>query len=147
MRDGGVLDMAGLAARKRYLEVRARPNANAKDREGYAAVDALAALMILTTTLVCALSATHQGLAISKASYEARRANDLVRFLLETAPTRQAEDIGVADGLSWRRSVSAPQKTFGSAAVCLQSVEVTGTLSNRLYDAQQTVVCAEEAGA
>jgi len=111
---------------------------------GHAAVDALTALMILASTLIFSITATYQGLQTSSAGLEARRANELVRYLLETAPTEPGAVSGKTGHLIWERIVSEPEQTFGSGAVCAQRVLIRSERSRRVYSAETLKICAAE---
>lgn len=114
---------------------------------GYAAIDALVALMILSSTLICGMTATHQSTTAAEAALELRRANDLTSFLLETSPIDPGLAVGVTDGFEWRREVSAPVLTFGPGAVCTRSVSLTNARSHRTYAAKTNAICEPEKAA
>lgn len=111
---------------------------------GYAAVDALVALMILASTLVCAVSASHGSRLAADAALELRRANELTAYLLETSPTTPGETSGQADGFAWTRTVSQPVDTFGPGAVCERSIELIGLRDQRRYSAKTNAICPAE---
>lgn len=113
-----------------------------RDRqEGYAAIDALVALMILASVLVCSVSATYSSLSVADAALELRRANELAGYLLETAPTTPGYTTGHAWGFSWTRTVAEPVETFGSSAICEQQVVLVGTRDRRRFSARTNAVC------
>lgn len=114
------------------------------DQAGYAAIDALVALMILSSTLICGMSAAHQSVTAAEAALELRRANDLTSFLLETAPVEPGLTTGTTDGFGWRREVSAPVLTFGPGAVCVRAVRLTSDRSRRAYGAKTNTICEPE---
>lgn len=111
---------------------------------GYAAIDALVALMILSSTLICGMTATHQSVTAAEAALELRRASDLTSFLLETSPSQPGETRGTSDGFAWQREVSAPVLTFGPGAVCKHQVSLVSEKSRRAYAAKTNAVCEPE---
>ncbi len=108
---------------------------------GYAAIDALVALMILASVLVCSVSATHGSRTAADAALELRKANELVGYLLETSPTTPGETTGEADGFTWTRVVADPVDTFGPSAICERQVVLTGVRDKRRFEARTNAVC------
>lgn len=106
------------------------------------AVDALVALIVLSSTLACAMVAANQGLSVARLAAETRRATDLLAYLLETAPREPGVAMGFSGDFSWRRTVSDPRLAIGAAAVCVRSVRVQSIKSRRLYEGRTSVVCA-----
>jgi hypothetical protein len=117
------------------------------DQAGYAAIDALVALMILSSTLICGMTAAHQSTTAAEAAFELRRANDLTGFLLETSPVEPGQTVGTTDGFGWRREVSSPVLTFGPGAVCVRAVSLANTKSHRVYTAKTSAICEPEKAA
>lgn len=112
-----------------------------EEEDGYAAVDALVALMILASTLVCAISATHSSRAAADMALEIRRANELAGYLLEVSPTTPGETVGQAEGFDWRRIVGEPVDTFGASAICERRVVLTGVRDKRRFETRTNAVC------
>lgn len=108
---------------------------------GYAAVDALVALMILASTLICAVSAAHTSRTTAEIALEFRRANELTAYLLETSPDTPGETAGQLDGFSWTRGVAEPVTTFGPSAICERHVTVTAIRDGRRFEARGNAVC------
>lgn len=100
--------------------------------------------MVLSSTLTCALSAAHQGLAAADAALELRRVTDLVDYLMATAPMDASVTAGLAGDLDWRRTVSEPTSVSGTGAVCARAVEVRGLRSGRRYSAQGSMICPRD---
>ena len=111
---------------------------------GYVAIDALVALMILASTLVCAVSATHGSRMAADAALELRKANELAGYLLETSPAEPGQTTGQADGFVWTRTVSEPVDTFGPGAICERRVSLIGVIEGRKYEARSNTVCPAE---
>jgi hypothetical protein len=133
------VSQSGKSFRGRRPFVRASHAADGQD--GYAAVDALVALMILASTLVAALSATHGSRLVADAALELRQANELSAYLLETSPRTPGETSGEAEGFAWTRQVSEPVATFGAGAICERRVALTGLRDHRLYTTRTNAVC------
>lgn len=108
---------------------------------GYAAIDALVALMILASTLVCAVSATHNSRTLADAALELRKANELTGYLLESSPTTPGETTGKAEGFTWTRTIEEPVDTFGASAICERRVVVTGIRDKRRFETRTNAVC------
>ena len=124
----------------RRFRPRLKPGYHCQD--GYAAVDALVALMILASTLVCAVSATHGSRMVADAALELRKANDLASYLLETSPKTPSETTGAADGFTWTRTVADPVDIYGAGAICERRVVLIGRRDKRRFEARTSAVCA-----
>jgi hypothetical protein len=143
--DGGVIlrEASIIIARLRTVFGNRRPAVRSASC-GYAAVDALVALMILSSTLICALAALAQGLRAADAAREMQQARSIAADLIQTAEPRALSDSGRMDGLAWRRSVSEPVLVFGANAVCDVEVVVAGRDGRRRYALRSNAVCAKE---
>jgi hypothetical protein len=111
---------------------------------GYAAVDALVALMIFASTLVCAVSATHGSRMAADAALDFRKANELSAYLLETSPATPGETSGETDGFAWTRTVMQPVDTFGPGAICEHRVALTALRDKHKFSAKTNAVCPAE---
>jgi hypothetical protein len=117
-----------------------RPSSSKQD-DGYAAVDALVALMILAATLVCSVSATHGSRLAADAALELRRANELGVYLVETAPVSPGKTSGQAQGFAWTLEVMDPVNAFGPGAICERRVVLTGLRDQRQFSIRANAVC------
>ena len=97
--------------------------------------------MILASTLVCAVSATHGSRTAADAALELRKANELTSYLLETSPAAPGKTAGEADGFTWTRTVADPVDTFGPSAICERRVALTGVRDRRQFEARTNAVC------
>jgi hypothetical protein len=113
-------------------------------RGGYVAVDALLALMVLSSTLSCALAVAHQGGMASRAASELYRAKDLTAYLIETSPTAAGVTAGVFDGIAWRRTISEPTIAVGGEAICVRLVELHARESGRDYSVRSSAICRKD---
>jgi hypothetical protein len=114
----------------------------AQDRRdgGYAAVDALVALLILSTTLIMSFQALQQAGRTAQAAGEARRAQSLITFLLETSPRVLETRQGQQDGFSWRFETDATGAER-PIEVCRRSVTLQSQASGRTYAAATLETC------
>lgn len=126
---------------RRFGGVEPRQNRASGGEDGYAAVDALVALMIFSSTLICALAATQGGRQAADAGFELRQARDLTSDLLETSPTKPGTSVGEANGFTWRRIVSEPTEAYGAGAICEHSVVLTGLHDQRRFETRTNAVC------
>lgn len=108
---------------------------------GYAAIDALVALMILASVLVCAVSAIHTSRTAAEMAFQTRQANELSGYLLETSPTTPGQTSGEAAGFSWTRVVAEPVNTFGPSAICERHVVLKELRDKRVFEAWSNAVC------
>jgi len=70
--------------------------------DGYAAVDAMVALVILAMTITFALGAAQAARRAAVVAEETRRAVQLLRYLVDEAPLTTTIQSGVANGFTWR---------------------------------------------
>jgi len=110
------------------------------DSDGYALTDALVAMLILSTTLVLGLTALGQARQVADAAWEARRAEALVSYLLETAPHTYASTAGNNGAFAWT------VETTGTGAerpieVCRRAVALRAVRSGRTYGAATLETC------
>jgi hypothetical protein len=113
--------------------------------DGYAAIDALVALMILTSTLICALTAAHQAAEVARFALETRQATVLGRYLIETAPVQPGVRGGRTESFSWKQSVSEPVMAVGASAICVQRANIVADKSHRTFAFESNVVCSRAA--
>lgn len=97
--------------------------------------------MILASTLICSVSATHGSRVAADAALELRQANELSAYLLEAAPSEPGQSSGQTGSFRWVRIVSEPVGTFGSGAICEHRVVLTALRVVRQYEAKTNAVC------
>ena len=113
---------------------------------GYAAVDALVALTILTMTLGMAISAGDAAERAGAAAKESDRAADLFEYLTSQPPV-----IGLQQGLTadfaWREAVTplATPSPQGELHLCARHLQATSGRSGRHFDLEGQVLCVERA--
>lgn len=111
---------------------------------GYAAVDALVALMIISVTLIMSFQALQQADRTAKAALEARRAQTLLAYLLETTPRAFAEREGEGEGFTWRVETDATGAER-PIEVCHLRAVLHSQASGRTYAAATLQTCPEPA--
>jgi len=129
---GRVVDFTGSVGRF------ARPVQTAE--AGYAAVDALVALLILSVTLIMSFQALQQAKRLSQATLEVRQAQTLATWLMETGPRSYEVATGSSGAFTWRLSTDAT----GAARpieVCHREVTLTSSVSGRIFKAATLEVC------
>lgn len=133
MPGGDRSSVGGVGARPREVMEAAR-------EAGYAAVDALTALMILTTTIALALTATAQARRVAVAAQETQRAQAMLAYLFEAVDSQGARN-GRMDGFAWRMDI-APMSSGGEGpSLCRRSLEVRALASRRAYTAMTVSPC------
>jgi hypothetical protein len=110
---------------------------------GFAVVDSLVALMILTVTLVIALQAAQAARQAASSALEMRRAEGLFRFLLDSQPPAVGALVGQAEDFKWRldTQLSAPQAGTTSAQICGRTLQLRNIRSGHRYRVDTAVVC------
>jgi hypothetical protein len=110
--------------------------------DGFAAVDAMVALMILATTLVLAIGAAETARRTAVAAEETRRATTLLRYLLDTAPPAVGGQSGRANGFSWQVDVrqAAPTSVPG-AILCDRIADLVSEKSGRRFRLETAAIC------
>jgi len=120
------------------------PKLRAETAEGgYAAVDALVAATILTSTMVLAINAGFAARQASRAAFETRRAANILRYLLETDRSVGSGEIA---GFRWDVSTSRGQKLAGTILqACDREVNARSVATGRRYHLKTDVPCPPEA--
>ena len=108
---------------------------------GFAAVDALVALLILSSTLVLALGGLQQAARISRVAAESGRATSLARGLMARPDLEDAQ--GHSGSLHWRLEVDqATGASMGAGRVCGRRLMVRSSQDGRLYRFNDAVSCS-----
>jgi hypothetical protein len=117
--------------------------------DGYAAVDAMVALTILSTTLILAISAASVAARDAAGADEMRRASDLMAYLIDSRGDEPGPTSGRADGFDWSLSIQSPASSTLDLALqtCARSVALTAVSSGRHYELKSGRLCAVKAGA
>lgn len=110
---------------------------------GFAAADALVALMILSTTVVLSLGAMETATRAGAAAAESQRATTLLRYLLDTAPISPSAVRGVTDGFDWSLNVTPSANPSGipSAPLCIRTASLRDAKAGRTYQLADEAIC------
>jgi hypothetical protein len=118
------------------------------DRDaGFAAIDALVGLMILTVTIVLSFNALTVAHDLTSSANEARRASSLLSFLVESAPGTPGSADGRAAAFDWRVQTEPTGVGVGGAMRCLRKAQVTARASHRRYAMSALAICRTRTGA
>lgn len=110
---------------------------------GFASVDALVALTILTSTIVLALTAGDTARRNAAASLEARQMANLLESLM-AEPPQSGTRSGRAGELRWTvASMITPVEPFG-LSLCRRTASVAGLRSERLRTVETQAICATD---
>jgi len=114
--------------------------------EGFAAIDAMVALVILSTTIILSLGAVETARRASVAAAEIRHATGLMQGLLETAPRQVGVVDGQADGFAYRVATAVSKTNPASQWVqlCDRTVSVRNVRTGRNYILADAEVCPPE---
>lgn len=120
--------------------------ASAQDRReqneaGYAAIDALVALLLLTLGLMIGFSGLAQARSAADLGDESLRAQLLMTHLLQSAPRAFELQSGVSDGFDWRVETS-PLGGERPIELCRRSVELSSA-TQRTFRAATVETCPE----
>ncbi|WP_340643888.1 hypothetical protein [Phenylobacterium sp.] len=120
--------------------VGAKPAPTGDAASGYAAVDALVALMIISMTLIMSFKAMAQAGQTTAAATEVRRAEALLSYLLESTPRGYEVAAGRTDGFAWRVELDATGAER-PVEVCRRAASLTSVDSGRTYKAATLETC------
>ncbi|MGA0601539.1 hypothetical protein ACO2Q3_12620 [Caulobacter sp. KR2-114] len=125
---------------------RTRPGSRAKADGGFAAVDALTALTILTLTIGLSLSAAVTARRAAEKAQEAREASVLLRYLMETSPNQLGSRDGRSGAFTWRVSETPALAPGANPALklCRRSATLSATPSGRTYTVATQLPCPLE---
>jgi hypothetical protein len=128
--------------------VRASPAHQAGGREkprrdsGFAAVDAVVALMVLATTLTLVLENAETAKRLASAADESQRARLLGAYLLETPPIRAGVATGQSSGFAWTLDTVASQvASLQQIQLCKRTARLTAATSGRQYAMVTARIC------
>ena len=110
--------------------------------DGYAAVDAMVALVILAMTITLALGAAQTARRASVAAEEARRATLMLRYLVDSAPPTIGVQSGTTNGFTWRVQVRPTSATsVPGILLCDRLAELVSQSSRRRFQLQTAAIC------
>ena len=105
---------------------------------GFAAVDALVALLILSTTLVFSLGGLQAAARLATRSQEAIEVSALARQLLARGGDGVSADAGRSGPLRWTLQTD---RLGDAAAVCVEGLEVRSLATGRRYRFTSALAC------
>ena len=110
---------------------------------GYAAVDALVALMILGTTIAFSLRAAETAKQAAVAAREIRQAALVLQTAMETTPLGPGLASGHDGAFEWRVYTRATPVSVGATLVnlCVRSARAEDIRTGRHYELATTVIC------
>ncbi len=108
--------------------------------EGFAAVDALVALLVLSVVLMMSFQALHQAGRVALAAAETRRAETRLSALLQTSPRDFDVHEGAGDGFTWRVETDATGAER-PIEVCRRAASLHSEASGRTYKAATLETC------
>lgn len=107
---------------------------------GYAAIDALMALVILSTAVILSLQAMAGAKQAAALAWEVRRAKVLTIQLLETGPRRFEEATGSDREFDWRL-VTQATGAERPIAICRRAVSLVSRARHKSYSTSTLVTC------
>jgi len=113
---------------------------------GFAAVDALVALVILASALALSLVATQSARKVASQAARTRQAEALCRYLLATGADVVGLTSGRASGLDWRLDVRrvSTDAHAPESQLCAASAAVRAQEGGPAFSMSTTVVCRAE---
>lgn len=112
-------------------------------REGYAVVDALVALMIISLAAVLSFRALEQANRAAESGWELRRAQVLASRLMDASPRTYVASTGTTDGFTWRLETN-PTGADRPIEVCHRAVKLTNVSTRRTYEVATLETCPLE---
>jgi hypothetical protein len=132
----------GAAMTSRLARVSPRLRLDARDG-GYAAVDAMVALLIIALTIVLSLQAVLQARRSAAMADEIRGAQVLMARLLDSGPRSFSPAAGTTNGFSWRLE-TAPTGLDRPIALCHRGVTLNSAATGRTFKAGTLETCPDE---
>ncbi len=115
---------------------------------GFAAVDALVAVTILSSSLALSLTAAEIGLRASRTAAETRDAEMILRGGLESTAGQAGAWSGQARGMTWRVEAHfADAASLRRGGPCARTASVKATGGGRTYRMTTMDACLPEGGA
>lgn len=144
----GVGTMSGFRGRRAVGAV-SRDGGGASDAvadptAGYAAIDALVALMVISITLILSIAAAATARSAATAAAVERAAGQRLRAVMAAAPRRLAAAEGVQGGYSWRVETLPEGAGAGGASFqpCRRRAQLKDLRSGRVWRLETTEFCA-----
>ena len=110
---------------------------------GFAAIDALVALTVLSLILSLALGALGAARRVGGAALEAQQARALLRSLLANAPSAPGSRAGRTAGFRWSLVSTLQNGAAQQARLCQRVASAEGLVSRRRYLGSSVAFCVE----
>jgi hypothetical protein len=121
--------------------VRTQPSGDGAS-DGYAAVDTMVALAILAMTITFALVAAQTARRATVVAEETRRADQLLRYLIDEAPLTLSTQSGTANGFSWRmQTYFTSDASIPGLLLCDRLAELVSNTSRRRFHLEGAAIC------
>lgn len=113
--------------------------------DGFAAVDALVALTVLSSTIILTLAATQVARRAATDALETRRASELLQFVVLSEPHKIGDRTGQAAGFIWRLETAQSTIAVNAATppICTRKAEVTSLRTGHHYRLATSEICLE----
>lgn len=125
---------------------RVRRRGSAAASPGYAAVDALVALIILSLTVILSLSAFQTAARAARIAAEAEAARTLLARLVESEPKDLDGSVGSTPAFAWTVQTQ-PTASNALIDVCRRAVDLVARRSGRHYGVVTLVTCPPRSAA
>jgi hypothetical protein len=114
-----------------------------KDDDGYVAVDAGVALLILALSAILSLQAIRVAYQAAAAALENKRAQILLSYVMDYGPRSLTPSSGSTDGFVWRVATQ-PLAFAQPISICRRAVTLLAQESGRSFAASTREVCPTE---
>lgn len=115
-------------------------HSDGRDASGFASVDALVALALISTTLIFTFEVLQQARAAADQAWEARQAQTLLADLLERPLDLSATLAGVQEGFRWTLETQ-PMGAERPVEICRHAARLVHSRSARTYQASTLDAC------
>lgn len=117
--------------------------------DGFAAVDALVALTVLSSTIILTLAATQVARRAANDALETRRASELMQFIVLSEPHKIGDRTGRASGFRWRLETAQSTIAVNGATppICTRRADATSLRTGHHYRLTTSEVCVENLSA
>lgn len=111
--------------------------------DGFVAVDAMVALLIISLATILSLQAVRVAHQAASTAREYSRANVLLAYILDAGPRSFAPTTGVTDGFSWQL-VTQTTGFDRPIAVCRRALTMRANGTGRAFQASTLEACPAE---
>lgn len=115
-----------------------------QDDAGFAAVDALTALVILSTTIALSIGALSSARKIGQAATEASAARTTLQLIIAEPSRLPGSYAGVSGNFDWTLQVTDESAPSAPLRVCAQKASVRPWLGGRRYELETRRPCPSD---